>query len=212
MTRGAGTTPAWVVPGPGLAPGSMWLRRLCPNNLALVTSWGRDSSELLAAGGAENTKAVGVPHDVGTFLSISGGTGCTGLYHFSSGISACAFDGVTKFLVSAPPPFCLGILGVVSPDAAFLAVRGGELRDGVKFRLPVSSSSWVGFDTFGISGCCEKTPSRECSVSCVVYAMERGTERTTTEVVGSSAVDELTNGVRVVGSVCLIGTSGVQEG
>ena len=82
------------------------------------------------------------------------------------------------------------MLGVVSPDATVLAVRGVELRDGVEFRLHVSSFSMVGFDTFEISGCCEKTLSRECSVSCVVYAMKRGTERTTTEVVWSGAVDE----------------------
>ena len=89
-----------------------------------------------------------------------------------------------------PPPFCLGMLGVVSADATVLAVHGGELMDGVKFCLPVSSFSRVGFDTFEISDCCEKTLSRECSVSCVVYAMERGTERTTTEIVMSGAVDE----------------------
>ena len=48
-------------------------------------------------------------------------------------------------------------------------------------------------------------------MSCFVYAMERGTERTT-GVASGGAVDGCTNGVRVVGTVCLIGTSGVQEG
>ena len=67
-----------------------------------------------------------------------------------------------------------------SHDATGFAIRGAELGGGVKFRLPVSNFSREGFDTVEISGCCEKTLSRECSVSCFVYAMERGTERTTT--------------------------------
>ena len=65
----------------------------------------------------------------------------------------------------------------------------------------------MGFTTFEISFCCKKTLSRECGVSCFVYAMERGTERTTTGFAGGGAVD----GVRVVGAVCMIGTNGVQE-
>ena len=81
------------------------------------------------------------------------------------------------------------MLGVVSADPTVLAVRGGGLRDGVKLRLPVSSFSCVGFYTFEISGCCGKTLSRECGVSCFVYAMERGTERTTTGFAGGGAVD-----------------------
>ena len=78
---------------------------------------------------------------------------------------------------------------MVPPDATVLAVSGAELRGGVKFRLPVSRFSRVGFDTFEISGCCEKTLSRECGVSCFVYAMERGTARTTTGFVRGGAVD-----------------------
>ena len=98
------------------------------------------------------------------------------------------FDGKTKFLVTGLS-FCPNAFGVASPDATVLAVRGAELRGGVKFHLPVSSLSGVGFDAFEISGCCEKTLSRECSVSCFVYAMERGTERTTTVVARGGAVD-----------------------
>ena len=41
--------------------------------------------------------------------------------------------------------------------------------------------------------------------------MERGTELTTTGVEAGGAADGRTNGVRVVGSVCLLGTNGVQE-
>ena len=70
---------------------------------------------------------------------------------------------------------------MASPDATVLAVRGAKLRGGVEFRLTVSSFSGMGLVTFEISGCCEKTLSRECGVSCFVYAMERGTERTSTE-------------------------------
>ena len=87
-------------------------------------------------------------------------------------------------------PFCLNTTAVASPDVSGLAIRGYGLGVGVKFRLPVSSFSGVGFANFEISGCCEKALSRECGVSCFVYAMERGTERTTTEFVGSGAVDE----------------------
>ena len=42
--------------------------------------WGRDSSEVLPNGGAENTKAVGVHTGADVFSTISGGTGCTGPY------------------------------------------------------------------------------------------------------------------------------------
>ena len=105
--------------------------------------WGRGSSGVLPAGGAEKTKAVGVPPDAGTFFSISGGTGCTDSYLFFSGISACAFDGETKFLVTGLRS-CLNTLGVAYPDATVLAVRGAELRGGVQFRLTVSSVSGMG--------------------------------------------------------------------
>ena len=84
---------------------------------------------------------------------------------------------------------CLNTLGVASPDAIVLAVRGAELRGGVEFRLTVSSCSGKGLATFEISSCGKKTLSRECGVSCFVDAMERGTERTTTGVAGGGAVD-----------------------
>ena len=74
------------------------------------------------------------------------------------------------------------MLGVGTPDATVIELRGTELRVGVEFCLTVSSASGMGFATCEISGCCEKTLSRECGVSCFVYAMERGTERTTTGV------------------------------
>ena len=78
MTRGAGTTPAWAVPGawPGarvpVASSSVSQQSLLGDFLG-----GRDSSDVLAAGGAENTKVIGVPPGVGTCFSIGGGTGCT---------------------------------------------------------------------------------------------------------------------------------------
>ena len=105
-----------------------------------------------------------------------------------SGIGACAFDGETKILV-APFPFCQIEFAVASPVAAGLAIRGSGLGVGVKFRLSVATFSGVGFAHFEISGCCKKTLSRECGVSCFVYAMERGTERTTTRVVRGGAVN-----------------------
>ena len=83
----------------------------------------------------------------------------------------------------------MGVPGVGSPAASGFAVRGAELRGGVEFRLTFSSCSGVGLATFEISGCCKKTLSRECGVSCFVYAMERGTERTTTGFAVSGVVD-----------------------
>ena len=212
MTCGAGATPAWDVPGawPGygvpVAVSSVSQQSRFSDFLG-----GRDSSGVLPAGGAENTNVVGVPPDVGTWFPISGGTGCTDQYIFSSGISACAFDGETNFLVTSLPS-CLITLCVASPDATVLAVRGAGLRGGVKFRLTVSSVSGMGLTTCEISVCCKKTLSRECGVSCFVYAMERGTERTTTGFAWGGAVDGCTNGVSVVGSVCMIVTNVVQEG
>ena len=81
MTRGAGTAPVWDVPG-------AWPGSGVPEAVSSVSQQsrfsdflgGRDSSGVLRAGGAEKTKAVGVPPDKGTFFSIGGGTGCTGLY------------------------------------------------------------------------------------------------------------------------------------
>ena len=88
-----------------------------------------------------------------------------------------------------PFHFCQIGFVVASPDTVGLAIRGSGLGVGVKFRLPVTSVSGVGFDNFEISGCCKKTLSRECCVSCFVYAMERGTEQTTTGVASGGAVD-----------------------
>ena len=186
MTRGAGTTPDWVVPGAwpgsvvhGASPSVSQQSRFSD---FLV---GRDSSELLAAGGVENTNAVGVPPDVGTFFSISGGTCCTGPYLFFSGISACAFDGETKILLTDPLPkyaWC-GFSGRQGPCGPRCRAKGWG-------RIPtVSSFSGVGFATFETSGWCEKILSRDCVVSCFVYAMERGTGRTTTGIVRGGAVD-----------------------
>ena len=73
------------------------------------------------------------------------------------------------------------MLGVGSPAVSGLAVRVAGLRSGVKFRLTVSSDLGVGLAAVELSGCSKKALSRECGVSCFVYAMERGTERTSTE-------------------------------
>ena len=189
MTRGTGATPAWVCPGawPGsgvpLASSSVSQQSRFSDFLG-----GRNFSEVLSAGGAENTKVDGVPPDLGIWFPISGGTGCTGPYLLFSGISACAFDSETKFLVTGLPS-CLNTFCVASPDATVLAVRGAGLKRGVKFRLTVSSVSGMGFATWEFAGCCKKTLSRECGVSCFVYAMERGTERTTTGFSGGGVVD-----------------------
>ena len=186
MTRGAGTTPGWDVPGAW--PGSgvpVAVSQQCRFSDFLG---GRGSSGVLPAGGAENTKAVGVPPGAGTFFSIGGGTGCTVPYSFFSGISACAFDGGTKILVTAFP-FCLNTLVVASPDVSDPAIRGSGLGVGVKFRLSVASFSGVGVANCELPGCCKKTLSRECGVSCFVYAMERGTERTTAGVARGGAVN-----------------------
>ena len=189
MTRGAGATPAWGVPG-------AWPGSGVPVAVSSVSQQsrfsdflgGRDSSGVLRAGGAEKTNAVGVPPDKGTFFSIGGGTGCTVPYSLFSGISACAFDCETKIL-ETPFPFCQIVLAVASPDAAGLAIRGSGLGVGVKYRLSVTSFSGVGVANCELPGCCEKILSRECGVSCFVYAMERGTERTTKGVAGGGAVD-----------------------
>ena len=84
---------------------------------------------------------------------------------------------------------CPNTFGVASSDATVLAVRGAELRGGVEFCLTVSGCSGVGLAAFEISRCGKKTLSRECGMSCFVYAMERGTERTTTGFAGGGAVD-----------------------
>ena len=188
MTRGAGATPAWDVPGAWPGSGvTVAVSSLSQQSRFSDFLGGRDSSGVLRAGGAEKTKAVGVPPDKGTFFSIGGGTGCTGPYPFFSGISACAFDCETKILVT-PFPFCHIVLAVASPDAAGL-IRGSGLGVGVKSRLSVASFSGVGVANCELPVCCEKTLSRECGVSCFVYAMERGTERTTTGVARGGAVN-----------------------
>ena len=144
LTRGAGTTPAWAVPGAW--PGSrvhVALSSVSQQSLLGDFLGGRDSSDVLAAGGAENTKGIGVPPGVGTCFLIGGGTGCTGPCFLFSGISACAFDGERKFLVTGLTS-CLNTLGVASPDASGLAIRGSGLGVGVKFRLSVAGFSGVG--------------------------------------------------------------------
>ena len=88
-----------------------------------------------------------------------------------------------------PFHFCQIVLAVASPDAAGLTMRGSGLVVGVKSRLSVASFSGVGFARCELPGCCGKTLSRECGVSCFVYAMERGTERTTTGVARGGAVN-----------------------
>ena len=189
MTRGAGATPAWDVPGAW--PGSgvhVAVSSVSQQSRFSDFFGGRDPSGVLPAGGAEKAKTVGVPPDKGTFFSIGGGTGCTGPYPFFSGISACAFDGGTKILV-IPFPFCQIEFAVASSDTVGLAIRGSGLGVGVKFRLPVTNFSGVGVANCEVPGCCEKTLSRECGVSCFVYAMERGTERTTTGVARGGAVN-----------------------
>ena len=89
----------------------------------------------------------------------------------------------------APFPFCQIEFAVASPVALGLAIRGSGLGVGVKCRLPVARFSGVGVANCEVPGCCEKTLSRECGVSCFVYAMERGTERTTTGLARGGAVD-----------------------
>ena len=130
MTRGAGATPAWVFPGAWPGSGVPVASSSVSQQSRFSDFLGsRDPSGVLPAGGAENTKVVGVPPGLGTCFSISGGTGCTGSYLLFSGISACAFDGETIFLVTGLH-FCLNTPGVASPDATVLAVRAG-LRGGV---------------------------------------------------------------------------------
>ena len=124
MTRGAGETPAWAAPGawPGsvvhVASSSVSQQSLLSDFLG-----GRDTSDVLTACGAENTKVVGVPTGWGTCFSINGSTGCTDPYLFFSEISACAFYGETKFLVTALPS-CPNTSKLASPDTAGLAIRG----------------------------------------------------------------------------------------
>ena len=130
MTRGADATPAGDVPGAW--PGSgfpMAVSSVSQQSRFSDFLGGRGSSGVLPAGGAENTKAVGVPPDKGTFFSTGWGTGCTGPYSFFSGISACAFDGEEKILVTAFP-FGLNTPAVASPDVAVLAIRGAKLWGG----------------------------------------------------------------------------------
>ena len=167
----------------------MWRRRLYPNNLALVTS----SGVLIPLGSSlmvvpKKRKWSVYPLTWALVSRLVVVRVVRARTSFFSGISACAFDGETKFLVAGFHS-CLNTLGVASPDATVLAVRGAELRSGVGLCLTVSSCSGVGLATFEISGCGKKTLSRECGMSCFVYAMERETERTTTGFSGGGAVD-----------------------
>ena len=73
MTRGAGTTPAWDVPG--ARPGSRVL--VASSSVSQQSRFsdflgGRDSYWVLPAGGAENTKVVGVPPGLGTCFRLVG--------------------------------------------------------------------------------------------------------------------------------------------
>ena len=161
MTRGAGTTPAWAVPGAWPGSGVPAASSVVSQQIRFSDFLGgRDSSEIFPDGRAEKTKVVGVPPGLGTCFSISGG--CTGPYFFFWGISA--LDGETKFWVTNPPA-CLEILGVASPATTALAVRDAGLRGVVEFRLTVSSNLGMGFTTVEISGCLKKTLFRECGVS-----------------------------------------------
>ena len=78
MTRGADATPAgddpvaWPGSGFPMAVSSVSQQSRFSDFLG-----GRGSSGDLPPGGAEKTKAIGVPPDVGTFFSTSGGAGCT---------------------------------------------------------------------------------------------------------------------------------------
>ena len=86
MTRGADATPAWDVPGAWPGSGvSVAISSVSQQSSFSDFLGGRGSSGVFPVGGAENTKAVGVPHDKGTFFSIGGGTGCTGPYSFFLG-------------------------------------------------------------------------------------------------------------------------------
>ena len=71
------------------------------------------------------------------------------------------------------------MLGVGSPAASGLAVPGAGRRGGDEFYLAIPSVSGMGFAAVELSGCRKETLSRECGVSCFVYAMERETELTT---------------------------------
>ena len=122
MTRGAGATPACVVPGAWPGSGVLVASSVVSKHSSFIDFLGgSDSTWVFPDGRAEKTKVVGVPPGLGTCFSISGG--CTGLYFFFWGISACALDGETKFWVTNPPA-CLEILGVTSPATTALAVRG----------------------------------------------------------------------------------------
>ena len=98
MTRGAGTTRACDVPG--ACPGSgvpLASSVVLQQSLFSDFRGGRDSSGIFPDGRAEKTKVVDVPPGVGALSPSGGGTGCTGPYFLSSGISACAIDGETNF-------------------------------------------------------------------------------------------------------------------
>ena len=81
MTRGAGTTLAWVVPG--ALPGSgIPLASSVVSQQSLFSNFrgGRHSSGVFLDGRAEKTKVVGVPPGIGALHQSGGGTGCTSPY------------------------------------------------------------------------------------------------------------------------------------
>ena len=115
MTRGACTTPACGNPGttPARVPYSTWLHWLCPNNLALVTSFGSLVSWCSSWCGCVSTKAAGVPPcGVASSHGLSGYWMYRPVFLFPV-IIACAVYGETK-LFSTFPPIDTEILGVVS--------------------------------------------------------------------------------------------------
>ena len=95
---------------------------------------GRDSSEVITAGGAENTKVVGVPL---AWALVSRLVWVRVVRVRTSSFRELVRAHLTvrrNFLVTGLHS-CLNTLGVASPDAAVLAVRGAELSSGVEFRL-----------------------------------------------------------------------------
>ena len=127
MTRGAGTTPAWVVPGAWPGSGDPVASSVVSQQ-SLFSDFlgGRDSSGIFPDGRAEKTKVVGVPPGIGALSPSGGGTGCTSPYFIFSGISACAIDGETKFLVTTPLHLAWGYLvwALRLPRALRSAVQG----------------------------------------------------------------------------------------
>ena len=103
MTRGAGTTPAWVVPGAWPGSGDHVASSVVSQQSRFSDfREGRGSSGIFPDGSAEKTKVVGVLPGIGALPPSGGGTGCTSPYFLFSGINACAIDGETNLLVTTP--------------------------------------------------------------------------------------------------------------